>query len=33
MNNILKKNVPEDFYIFVIFLAITGIRPELSTQS
>ena len=31
MNNIDKKTNPEKFHIFVIFLAITGIRIDLRT--
>ena len=30
INNIKQKN-PEEFHIFFIFLAITGIPPDLST--
>ena len=30
MNNIRKKT-PEEFHIFVIFFAITGIRTDLPT--
>ena len=32
MNNILK-NIPEEFHIFVIFLAITGFRTDLLPNS
>ena len=30
MNNIRKK-IPEEFHIFIIFFAITGIRTNLRT--
>ena len=29
MNDIEKKKIPEEFHIFVIFLAITEIRTDL----
>ena len=29
MNNIRKKKTPEEFHIFVIFFAITGIQTDL----
>ena len=31
MNNIRKKNTPEEFHIFVLLFAITGIRTDLPT--
>ena len=31
MNNIRKKKTPEEFFIFVIFFAITVIRTGLPT--
>ena len=32
MNNIRKEKTPEEFYIFVIFFAITGIRTDFPTE-
>ena len=32
MLNIKKKNTAKEFYIFVVFFAITGIRTDLPTQ-
>ena len=31
MINNIKKKIPEEFHIFVIFLAITGVRTDLPT--
>ena len=32
INKYKKKKIPEEFYIFVIFFAITGIRTDLPTK-
>ena len=31
MNNMREKKIPEEFHIFVIFFAVTGILTDLPT--